>query len=199
MWRQSSSFYWQHSTKLLMWSLILFSHVTQLNNAKYSMKCRVSPQERSSELKIENAHLHLSPPLYEPSLLPALQESSAGCLSESPAQLCRSLCLCRHCKYKTHHWTDTRHRKGSADVHGAGPQKQLSAGQHHSDLTGRKCSRGTRMDTETFMAACCILLRLSPTFVLNSLYLDGRHLQDRELPFCYLLPAITAQVSKTKK
>lgn len=131
--------------------------------------------------------------------MPALQESSAGCLSGSPAQLCRSLCLCRHCKDKTRHWTDTQHRKGSADVCGAGPQRQLSAGQHHSDLTGIMCSRGTGMDTETFMAACCILLRLSPTFVLNSLYLDGRHLQDRELSFCYLLPAITAQVSKTRK
>lgn len=92
-----------------------------------------------------------------------------------------------------------QHRRGSADVRGAGPQRQLSAGQHHSDLTGITCSRGTGMDTETFMAACCILLRLSPTFVLNSLYLDGRHLQDRELSVCYLLPAITAQVSKTRK
>lgn len=58
---------------------------------------------------------------YEPSLLPVLQESSAGCLSKSPAQLCHLLCLCRHCKDRTHHWTDTRHRGGRARVRGVGP------------------------------------------------------------------------------
>lgn len=47
---------------------------------------------------------------YEPSLLPVLQESSAGCLSKSPAQRCHSLCLCRHCKDRTRHWTDTAQR-----------------------------------------------------------------------------------------
>lgn len=35
-------------------------HVMILSGGKYSMKCRVSPWERSSELKSENAHLYLS-------------------------------------------------------------------------------------------------------------------------------------------
>lgn len=84
--------------------------------------------------KVSSSGFHLQWPLrwscfrnpssrysYEPSLLPVLQESSAGCLSKSPAQLCHSLCLCRHCKHRTHHWTDTQHREGCAHVHRVGP------------------------------------------------------------------------------
>lgn len=47
---------------------------------------------------------------YGPSQWPVLQESSAGCLLESPARPCHSLCLCRHCKDRAHCGAGTRHR-----------------------------------------------------------------------------------------